>query len=121
MKVISPIFKHKEDKSGYMLVLVTVLTLAFCLLIAYTAFASTEAGQDKRESKCKLEAVANKFEVTKISVYRFPLSFRDHPDIARQMKSQAARAIAGGYVSVIITCKDNEKDVLYTYHTLSEK
>jgi hypothetical protein len=120
MKAISPIFKDrdKEDKGGYMLVLVTVLTLAFCLFIAYTAFASTEAGQDKRESKCKLEAVANKFEVTKAATYHFSLSFKDHADIARQMKRQAERALTGGYDSAAIYCKDWTRGVTYTYqHT----
>lgn len=47
MEVISPIFKDRENKSAYMIALVIVLTLAFCTLIAYTAFAATEAEPPK--------------------------------------------------------------------------
>jgi hypothetical protein len=118
MKTISPIFKHKEDKGGYILILVTVLILAFCLLIAYAAFASTEAGQDaKREARCVLKAVASKHDITKTSTYRFPLSFTGHADIAKQIKRQVERALAGGYSRAYVTCEEDKakSKIFYTY------
>ncbi len=117
MKVVSPIFKNKEDKGGHMLALVTALTLAFCLLIAYTAFASTESGQNKREAHCVLKAVASKHDITKTSTYRFPLSFTGHADIAKQIKRQVERALAGGYNRAYVTCEEDKAKgkIFYTY------
>lgn len=43
MKVVSPVFENRGRRESYLLALSVVLIFAFCTLIAYTAFASTEA------------------------------------------------------------------------------
>lgn len=43
MKAVSPIFEDRGRRESYLLALSVVLIFVFCTLIAYTAFASTEA------------------------------------------------------------------------------
>lgn len=47
MKSVSPVFEDRGRRESYPLALSVVLIFVFCTLIAYTAFASTEANIDE--------------------------------------------------------------------------
>ncbi|MCL4536153.1 MAG: hypothetical protein M1610_00955 [Nitrospirae bacterium] len=135
-KAVSPIFEEKGKKNSYLLALTFVLILGFCTLIAYTAFASTEADADiqtvtvgnhiidaasgtviaeLKKAWCDLTAQANKNNVIKTSVRAFELKFKGDMDIAAQMKGHADRAKAGGYDAVEIVCYSNKNTDQHRY------
>lgn len=47
MKAVSPVFEDRGRRESYLLALSIVLIFVFCTLIAYTAFAATEANIDE--------------------------------------------------------------------------
>lgn len=47
MKAVSPIFEDRGNRDSYLLALTFVLILGLCTLIAYTAFAATEADMEE--------------------------------------------------------------------------